>query len=331
MDRGDARRSGRLRCRRASHRSSRAPRSARARLPSSDRTSSSRSCYGTCARWAPARSGSVRSSSTSRSPRTGCGRPFATPGTGRSSRRLPAISSPEMAPTAVRRILGIEMRGPGRVADAITAIFHAPLWDVVGNRRYAIYPVSHPDPRGVFVAVSRKDRWVFGLTRDPGQLDPAESRRLRPRMEARLGATRLGRRTRWTSTPDEAERRPAVEHRRRSLIDDPQRLAARRCRRTARGSCGGRLARSLWCARGRRADLEPWTSSEAELDADSPVPAAPDSEPLVDPAYGTGPRCPSANCRPSQREGWGSPQAARCCVRPDGMPAALGVTHLVRA
>ena len=74
----------------------------------------------------------------------------------------------------IRRILGIEMRGPGRVADAITAIFHAPLWDVVGNRRYAIYPVSHPDPRGVFVAVSRKDRWVFGLTRDPGQLDPAE-------------------------------------------------------------------------------------------------------------------------------------------------------------
>jgi putative polyketide hydroxylase len=65
------------------------------------------------------------------------------------------------AHSRIRQILGIEMHGPGRVADAITAIFHAPLWDVVENRRYAIYPVSHPDPRGVFVAVSREDRWVF--------------------------------------------------------------------------------------------------------------------------------------------------------------------------
>ena len=78
------------------------------------------------------------------------------------------------AHSRIRQILGIEMRGPGRVADAITAIFHAPLWDVVEDRRYAIYPVSRPDPRGVFVAVSRKDRWVFGVTRDPGELDPAE-------------------------------------------------------------------------------------------------------------------------------------------------------------
>ena len=78
------------------------------------------------------------------------------------------------AHSRIRQILGIEMHGPGHVADAITAIFHAPLWDVVENRRYAIYPVSRPDPRGVFVAVSRKDRWVFGVTRDPGELDPAE-------------------------------------------------------------------------------------------------------------------------------------------------------------
>jgi hypothetical protein len=79
--------------------------------------------------------------------------------------------------------------------------------------------VSRPDPRGLFVAVSRKDRWVFALTRDPGKLEPAgvaerfregagtarrrrdasghatrrnrdersDPRRLRPRVEARLG------------------------------------------------------------------------------------------------------------------------------------------------
>ena len=293
------------------------------------------------------------------------------------------------AHSRIRQILGIEMRGPGRVADAITAIFHAPLWDVVGNRRYAIYPVSHPDPRGVFVAVSRKDRWVFGLTRDPGQLDPAEFGKeaiarliveasgvpgLNPRIErigtftyfagvaerfregpvllagdaahrvTPRGATGmnaairdgydLGWKLAWVLRgwaedtlldTYEAERRPAVEHNvaRSSDPNGSQREVADELH----VDLGGRIAH-LWLREGdERISTLDLVGGELTLFTG---PGGAGSEPLVDPAYGTAPvsvrQLPAVAAR-----GLGIAPGGSLLVRPDGMPAALGVTHLVRA
>ena len=65
--------------------------------------------------------------------------------------------------SAVRRSLGIAMRGPDRLRDGITAVFRAPLWDRLGDRRHVIYST----PAGTFVPCARPDRWVFGFPWNP--------------------------------------------------------------------------------------------------------------------------------------------------------------------
>jgi putative polyketide hydroxylase len=76
--------------------------------------------------------------------------------------------------SSVRRDLGLQMHGPGRVADGISALFHAPLWDVLDERRFAIYPIINRRTGGVFVTVSRRDRWVYGVSGAPDELDANE-------------------------------------------------------------------------------------------------------------------------------------------------------------
>jgi 2-polyprenyl-6-methoxyphenol hydroxylase-like FAD-dependent oxidoreductase len=67
------------------------------------------------------------------------------------------------ARSAVRRALGIALAGPEGVMEGFTTVFHAPLWDVVGERRHVIYSVTHPDVPGTFLPAGRGDRWLFGL------------------------------------------------------------------------------------------------------------------------------------------------------------------------
>lgn len=76
----------------------------------------------------------------------------------------------------VRDELGVGLSGPGHVADAATALIHAPLDDVVGSgRRHVIYAITHPEAGdGVFATVSRGDRWVYGFTGGPGTIAPAD-------------------------------------------------------------------------------------------------------------------------------------------------------------
>src|SRR5262249_27991532 len=76
--------------------------------------------------------------------------------------------------SSVRRQLGLAMRGPGRVADGVSALFRAPLWDVLDERPFAIYPITHQGAGGVFVTVSRRDRWVYGVSGAPDELDAGE-------------------------------------------------------------------------------------------------------------------------------------------------------------
>jgi putative polyketide hydroxylase len=68
------------------------------------------------------------------------------------------------AHSMVRDALGIEVGGPGAVeTDSVSAAFRAPLWDLVGEPRYGLYPIVHPEVSSVFVPSGRGDDWVFGV------------------------------------------------------------------------------------------------------------------------------------------------------------------------
>jgi putative polyketide hydroxylase len=71
------------------------------------------------------------------------------------------------AHSRVRSLLGIAMDGPDRLNDQLTVLFEAPLGKVVGDRRYGIYFVQHPDAGGVFVPNGQGDRWLYGRGWDP--------------------------------------------------------------------------------------------------------------------------------------------------------------------
>ena len=64
-----------------------------------------------------------------------------------------------------RDAVGVAMRGPERLKDGISAVFRAPLWELLRERRHPIYSVTAPE--GVFVAAGPPDRWVYGIPWDP--------------------------------------------------------------------------------------------------------------------------------------------------------------------
>jgi len=72
------------------------------------------------------------------------------------------------AHSRVRRALGIAMRGPDNLLGAVSALFRAPLWDLVGDRRHAIYNVTDPEAEGVMLPAGDGDRWLYGVTHEPG-------------------------------------------------------------------------------------------------------------------------------------------------------------------
>jgi putative polyketide hydroxylase len=73
------------------------------------------------------------------------------------------------ARSVVRRAAGIAMRGPDRLAASATALFTAPLWEVLGAHRYGIYGVGD----GTFLPVGG-GRWGYGHQFDPELEDPAD-------------------------------------------------------------------------------------------------------------------------------------------------------------
>src|SRR4051812_20004972 len=70
------------------------------------------------------------------------------------------------ARSAVRAALGIPMHGSDDVLAAVTALFRAPLWDVVGDRRFGIYATTAPGAEGTFLPWAPGDRWGFGVLVD---------------------------------------------------------------------------------------------------------------------------------------------------------------------
>jgi putative polyketide hydroxylase len=79
------------------------------------------------------------------------------------------------AHSTVRRALGIPMHGPDRLAHSAIALFHAPLWDLLGTHRYGIYSVAHGGRWGSFLPAGPDDRWLYGVGGyHPDRVGPAD-------------------------------------------------------------------------------------------------------------------------------------------------------------
>jgi putative polyketide hydroxylase len=71
--------------------------------------------------------------------------------------------------SGVRAALGIAMRGPGPLMEGVMALFRAPLWETLRDFRYGIYSVTRPGATAAFLPAGRIDRWVYGVSWEPGR------------------------------------------------------------------------------------------------------------------------------------------------------------------
>jgi 2-polyprenyl-6-methoxyphenol hydroxylase-like FAD-dependent oxidoreductase len=84
------------------------------------------------------------------------------------------------ARSIVRSALGIDMVGPGEIDTVLVSVaFSARLWDLVGQRRYGLYPIVRPDMSSVLVPSGVGDHWVFGIGQEfVGSMEAPEMIRL---------------------------------------------------------------------------------------------------------------------------------------------------------
>ena len=73
------------------------------------------------------------------------------------------------AHSRVRAELGIPATGLDGLGEAVSAVFAAPIWPLLGEHRYGIYDINHPDARGVLLPAGRNDRWLYGVVGRPGE------------------------------------------------------------------------------------------------------------------------------------------------------------------
>ena len=66
--------------------------------------------------------------------------------------------------SGIREALGIASHGEEGLAARLGVVFRAPLWELVGTRRFGAYFVAD----GAFFPAGKPDRWIFG-TDPPGQ------------------------------------------------------------------------------------------------------------------------------------------------------------------
>ena len=69
--------------------------------------------------------------------------------------------------STARRAVGIAMDGPERLAERVVVLFRAPLWSLLGERRYVIYPITRSETAGTFIPAGGGDRWIYATTWDP--------------------------------------------------------------------------------------------------------------------------------------------------------------------
>jgi 2-polyprenyl-6-methoxyphenol hydroxylase-like FAD-dependent oxidoreductase len=95
------------------------------------------------------------------------------------------------ARSRIRTALGIAMRGADGLGHAVSAVFRAPLWRVLGDHRYLIYDVTDPDGAGVFLPSGRGDRWGYGTWAGADELDDYTPERFARRIRAGAGVRDL--------------------------------------------------------------------------------------------------------------------------------------------
>ena len=110
------------------------------------------------------------------------------------------------ARSAVREALGIPMHGSDDVLGAVTALFRAPLWDVVGDRRYGIYATLEPGRRGHLPPVGAGR--PLGLRPAGGRLGGRAAPAHGDEMLTRLRRSPACRACRWRSSGSGGSRRP---------------------------------------------------------------------------------------------------------------------------
>lgn len=93
------------------------------------------------------------------------------------------------AHSTVRSALGIDMAGPDALAEFQMVQFEAPLGHILGERRYGLNIVTHPDAPGVFVVRGRHDRWGFAreVRQSQERLDELPEQRLTELITAAAG------------------------------------------------------------------------------------------------------------------------------------------------
>lgn len=97
------------------------------------------------------------------------------------------------ARSRVRAALGITATGPEDTMSGVAVEFRAPLWPVLGEHRYALYTITHPEGSGVLIPAGQGDRWQFGVVLGDGD-DVSELGRhdaLRRRIRTAAGAPDL--------------------------------------------------------------------------------------------------------------------------------------------
>ena len=75
-------------------------------------------------------------------------------------------------------MLGVEMHEREGAYGGVQVVFRAPLWQLLGSPRYALYYVTTPAAPGLFLPAGPDDRWVYGPTlpaedAQPADLEPA--------------------------------------------------------------------------------------------------------------------------------------------------------------
>lgn len=76
------------------------------------------------------------------------------------------------ARSTVRAATGIALVGPDDLMSGLSVEFRAPLWEILGEHRYALYTITHPAGSGVLIPAGQGDRWQFGVVLHDGD-DPA--------------------------------------------------------------------------------------------------------------------------------------------------------------
>jgi 2-polyprenyl-6-methoxyphenol hydroxylase-like FAD-dependent oxidoreductase len=102
----------------------------------------------------------------------------------------PYVIAADGAGSTVRRLLGISMSGPGPLGEELVNIlFEADLAPLLGDRRFALCQITHPDAPGLVVAIDGERRWVFHARAATLDAGPEEFRTL---VRTALGDPDLG-------------------------------------------------------------------------------------------------------------------------------------------